>query len=199
MLQAAALQDPRLSGDLRRAALIVVGEFALDRQTIAAAREARLSPLLEALDAEDWPRTLELLKQVSEADAAKFRHTFWNDVAWRGLTEVPAGSPARDLNLLLRYAERAAEGSKRADGNSLDTLARAHWELGDKPKAIEVQREAVAAAEASLPTMKDEETSARAREALDEMKATLATYERDQPPAPPAAFAPGGDGPAATD
>jgi hypothetical protein len=190
-LQAAVLADPRITGILRRAALIVVGELAIDRQTrgagVADSHIARLNPLKQAFAAQDWPRTLELLREIPDADTSSLGTNFLNTVAWKGLTEVPAGSPLRDLNLLLQCAERAVELSNETDGAALDTLARAHWELGDKPKAIEVQREAVAAAEASLPTMKDEKIAAATRTLLDEMKATLAAYERDQPPAPPAA------------
>lgn len=168
----------------------MVGEIELGRKAkqaeMARARTARLEPLRKAYAAKDWPRTLDSLKSLSDADTAKFSTIFWNTVAWRGLTEVPTDSPSRDLGLLLRCAKRAVELSERKDGAVLDTLARAHWELGDKPKAIEVQREAVAAAEASLATMKDEKTAAATRTVLEEMKATLAKYERDQPPAPPA-------------
>jgi WD40 repeat protein/serine/threonine protein kinase len=190
-LQHAVLADPRFSGELRRAALIVVGEIELGRKAkqaeMARARTARLEPLRKAYAAKDWPRTLDSLKSLSDADTATFSTNFWNTVAWQGLTEVPTDSPSRDIGLLLLCAERAVELSERKDGAVLDTLARAHWELGDKPKAIEVQLEAVAATEASLSTMKDEETAAQRRKALDEMKSTLAAYERDQPPAPPAA------------
>ena len=64
------------------------------------------------------------------------------------------------------YAERAVTLSRRDQGyvltnmngtlselgNALDTLARAHWELGDKGKALEVQREAVTVSAAALET-----------------------------------------------
>jgi hypothetical protein len=181
--------------------MIVVGEVSQDREAKRAAerqraeqakaaqraaRQARLAPLQRAYGAKDWAAVLTLLPTVAPADLQGYGSEFWNAVAWRGLTELPADSPARDLRQLLAYAQRAVELSQRKDGAVLDTLARAHWELGDKPKAIEVQREAVAAAEASLATMKYEKTAAATRTVLEEMKATLAKYERDQPPAPPA-------------
>ena len=66
--------------------------------------------------------------------------------------------------------------SERADGASLDTLARAHWELGDKGKALEVQREAVTASATALETDSDEQ--AKARKAMHgEIEATLKLYE----------------------
>ena len=99
--------------------------------------------------------------------------TFWNAVAWTGLTELPAGAPGRDLNQLLMYAERAVKLSRRTDGASLDTLARAHWELGDKGKALEVQREAVTVSAAALETKPGAQTKAMHAE----IEATLKLYE----------------------
>jgi len=113
--------------------------------------------------------------------------SFWNQLAWRGLTELPADSPARDLKQLLAYAERAVALTERKDGSVLDTLARAHWEFGDKAKAIEVQREAIAALTAQIaaaPAGAPAEQAQQLKTMLTELQTTLAMYEREQPPAP---------------
>jgi hypothetical protein len=108
-------------------------------------------------------------------------------VAWSGLTELPADSPARDLRQLLGYAQRAVELSQRKNGYILDTLARAHWELGDKPSALAVQSEAIRALEAQRAAATDEADRAQFETSITELRATLARFERDQPPAPPKA------------
>lgn len=158
--------DPRLTGELRTAALIVVGEV---HASAEAARQARLKPLYDAFAAKNWGRALQLVAAVSAEDAASFNASAWNTLAWRGLTELPPDSPARDLKLLLLYAERAVKLSSRSDGASLDTLARAHWEFGDKAKAIDIQREAVQASSAALrlePSRENEELFASIVETL---------------------------------
>jgi tetratricopeptide (TPR) repeat protein len=58
----------------------------------------------------------------------------------------PAGGPedaARDIELALTAAERACELSSQRDAPLLDTLARAHWNLGHRDEAIELQKKAV--------------------------------------------------------
>ncbi len=178
-LQDSVLTDPRFTGDLRIPALIVVGEVDLARQT----ETYRLERECEVpYRQKDWPLVLQRLAKVvpiySRMDA-----TFWNDVAWAGLTKLPAGAPGRDLNQLLVYAERAVRLSRRdynygSDtlselGDALDTLARAHWELGDKGKTLEVQREAVTVSAAALKAYPDEQKKATHAE----FKATLKLYE----------------------
>jgi hypothetical protein len=160
--------DPRFTGDLRTASLIVIGELDLARQ----AEAERLRLEMEALTQRDWSL---YLRWLATAGPTPFGGdaTYWNEVAWAGLTELPAGAPGRDLNLLLKYAERAVKLSKRADGASLDTLARAHWDLGDKAKAIEVQSEAVTVSAAALETRPDEPRKA----IYAEIQAKLKLYE----------------------
>ena len=166
--------DPRLTGELRTAALIVVGEVHASYASAEAARQARLEPLYDAVAAENWARALQLVAAVSAEDAASVNASDWNALAWRGLTELPPDSPARDLKLLLQYAERAVKLSHRIDGASLDTLARAHWELGDKAKAIDIQREAVQAASEALgsaPSPEEKELHASIVETLKQYEA----------------------------
>jgi hypothetical protein len=199
--QDAVLADPRFTGDLRTAALIVVGEVSQDREAKRAverqqaeqseaaqraAQQARLAPLQRAYGAKDWAAVLTLLPTVAPEDLQGAGSDFWNEVAWRGLTELPADSPARDLRQLLGYSQRAVELSQRKDGTILDTLARAHWELGDKPSTLAVQAEAIRALEAQRAAAKDADR-AQFDTSIAELRETLARYERDQPPAPPKA------------
>jgi hypothetical protein len=171
-LQKSVLADPRFTGDLRRAALIVVGEVDLARQD----ETDRLVGEFEVAYAQKpkgWSLVLQRLAKFAPEEIGTRAPAFWNEVAWAGLTELPPDSPARDLKLLLQYAERAVKLSSRSDGNSLDTLARAHWELGDKAKAIEVQSEAVTVSAAALETRPDEPMKA----IYAEIQAKLKLYE----------------------
>ena len=197
--------DPSFSGDLRTAALIVVGEVDSARQEdrarkaaearrkraeLEAARRERLKPLEDALRRKDLASVLQLVAAANPDDLATMPASFWNVLAWRGLTELPADSPARDLKQLLAYAERAVALSERKDGTILDTLARAHWELGDKAKAIGVQREAIAALTAQIAAAAADtpaETIQQRQTMLAELQATLEKYEREEPSAPPVA------------
>jgi hypothetical protein len=68
------------------------------------------------------------------------------------------------------------DGTRSRLGYALRTLARTHWELGDKAKAIEVQREAVTVSAAAFETDSDEQ--AKARKAMHaDIEATLKLYE----------------------
>ena len=171
-LQESVLTDPRFTGDLRTAALVVIGEVDLARQyeTNRLVRECE-----EAYIQQNWSLVLQrLAKFPSEEIGSRFPPAFWNAVAWAGLTELPPDSPGRDLNLLLKYAERAAVSFwGRQDGDNLKTLARAHWELGDKVKAIEVQREAVTVSATTLERYPDN----RGKAMHADIEATLKLYE----------------------
>ena len=67
-----------------------------------------------------------------------------NEIAWYTLDD--ADVQVRDLDFALAAAEAAVAASPSEDSAILDTLARAQWEKGDRPKAIATQRRAVAAA-----------------------------------------------------
>jgi hypothetical protein len=183
-LQSAVLADPSLPGDLRRAALLVVGEVSLDRQTRRAERDRRTSQVQRALRDKKWPDAIVAAAQLEEGDFAELDAAVLNELAWEGLTAVPADSPTRDLRVLLRFAERAVDRSRRADGAILDTLARAHWELGDKPTALAVQAEAIKTLEAQVAVAVDAQLREALAKLLPELRDTLARYERDEPPAP---------------
>ncbi|MFM7832806.1 MAG: redoxin family protein, partial [Planctomycetaceae bacterium] len=70
-----------------------------------------------------------------------------NALAWMLAVEVTRGDV--DLQLALRAAERAVELDGGTNANSLDTLARVHFCLGNAAKAAEVQRRAISQADAS--------------------------------------------------
>jgi hypothetical protein len=190
-LQASVLADPRLSGELRRIALLVVGEVSLNRHQrvehrVTGAQRALERTLKHAWErrlVEDWRQAIAVGVQVSEEDLAEFDATMLNELAWEFLTADPADSPTRDLCALLRWAERAVDRSRRADGAILHTLARAHWEFGDKPKALAVQTEAIQTLEAQVAGAVDAQRREALAKLLPELRDTLARYERDEPPA----------------
>ncbi len=179
--------DPRFTGDLRIPALIVVGEVALERQ---GETDRLVGECKDAYDQKqkDWPLVLQRFAKFAPDETVWRKHPgFCNAVVWAGLTKLSPDSPARDLKLLLQYAEQAVKLSRREQGYvltnmdgilsrlgyALRTLARAHWELGDKAKAIEVQREAVTVSAAALETNPDE--PGKAIHAA--IEATLKLYE----------------------
>ena len=163
------IADPRFEGERRRPALIALGELEVRRWYRQMQVARRMQAIGEAYRAKDWARVLDLLHSMQEPDLPPIPARFWNELAWLGLTELPAESPSRRLEQLLRYAERAVELTERKDGANLDTLARAHWERGDKPTAVAVQREAIEATRAA-----GGDTS--------ELEQALARYEAGEPP-----------------
>jgi hypothetical protein len=199
--QDAVLADPRFTGDLRTAALIVVGEVSQDREAKRTAERQRVeqadeaqraaqtarNTLARAYKAKEWATVLNSISKLDKDYVDARPAAFWDRVCRSGLTELPADSPARDLRQLFGYAQRAVELSQRKNGYILDTLARAHWELGDKPSALAVQSEAIRALEAQRAAATDEADRAQFETSITELRATLARFERDQPPAPPKA------------
>jgi len=69
-----------------------------------------------------------------------------NDFAWLLATSDVA--EVRDGRTALTYAERAVTGTSRTNAMYLDTLAAAHAEAGEFAKAVSVQKEAIALAQA---------------------------------------------------
>lgn len=67
-----------------------------------------------------------------------------NEVAWDLVTEQELAR--RDPALALKCAEESVRLSGRKEAASLDTLARAWYDLGMLDKAIEIQKESLAAA-----------------------------------------------------
>jgi thiol-disulfide isomerase/thioredoxin len=89
-----------------------------------------------------------------------------NEVAWT-IVDPQQTWKTRDVKLARRAAEKAVELTANKDGAILDTLARVVFIEGDVKKAIELQKQAIAAATASG----DEETAAQLERALEEYQA----------------------------
>jgi thiol-disulfide isomerase/thioredoxin len=83
-----------------------------------------------------------------------------NAVAWKLVDEMPADK--RDLDLCLKLATAANNAADGKDPATLDTLARVHFDRGDKALAIDTQKKAVDIATGDLKT---------------ELTATLKRYE----------------------
>ena len=136
-LRTEALASPTLSGDARTATMIVLTGVEEEARNHIRSIVERVAV---ALKNKQFAEAITLASQLplEELD-------IWtlNDLAWFGLTELQPNDPARQLDTLLRFAERIVELTGREDVKYLNTLARAHWELGEKSKAIEVQREAL--------------------------------------------------------
>lgn len=64
-----------------------------------------------------------------------------NDLAWT-IVDDPSVTK-RDVDFAMGVAKQAVEASAWKSGAIIDTLARCHWEAGDKAKAIELQRKAI--------------------------------------------------------
>lgn len=88
-----------------------------------------------------------------------------NQIAWTVLDS--ADVQTRDFDFAMAFAVKANDAAGGKDGAILDTLARAHFEKGDKAKAAEVQKKAIELAEAQ---------GADAG-MIGEMKASLKRYE----------------------
>lgn len=67
-----------------------------------------------------------------------------NELAWWIVDpDGKLSDSARDLELALLAAERSCELGSERDAAVLDTLARAHWRLGHRDQALELQKKAV--------------------------------------------------------
>jgi len=173
-LQERLLSDERFRGPMMVPMLAAIGERSMQNEE---ARSTRVLRINGAIERGNWAQALSLVRLAPPEDLTQAPAQVWNQLAWFGLTGLPRTSPEFDLDRFLGYAERAAELSGRRDGMVLDTLARAHWELGDKPKAIAVQAEAIAAAE----------QQALSERILKSISEALERYRSERPPDPPAA------------
>jgi hypothetical protein len=104
------------------------------------------------------------LAEASKGDAAAL-----NEIAWFVLDDKSV--EVRDIPFALETAKAAVAATDSPDPAIMDTLARAYWESGDKPKAVEWQGKAVKAAG-------DE------REMAEELGATLKKYQSGDAPSP---------------
>ena len=82
--------------------------------------------------------------------AAELSESMWDDpmelngLAWSMATEVPG--EMQDLPMALKIAKRAVE-LEEGEANTIDTLARVHYEMGELQKAIDWQKKAVDASD----------------------------------------------------
>ena len=106
-----------------------------------------------------------------------------NSLAWNGSTALAAEDPRRDLDMLLACAMQAVRDTQRTNPSFMDTLARVHWERGERDQAVAVEREAIAALDAQ-PVPTDATRKAQHEKLRAEMAAALAQYS--QPASAPA-------------
>ncbi len=99
---------------------------------------------------------------------------FLNSFAW-DIVDPTSLIAARDLDLGLRAAQQAVTLTNQTAPTNLDTLARAHFLLGDRAKAAEIQRKSieVASKQHKMP-----------KETLDRMQRSLAEYEGENASSP---------------
>jgi len=130
-------------------------------EALASGNFSRLLSIVEQMDLGDTEtaslRVLALfqLQRAAEGNAAaaalleKLRDDAegLNSLAWMLAAEVTRGDV--DLQLALRAAERAVELDGGSNANTLDTLARVHFRMGNVVQATEVQRRAISQADAS--------------------------------------------------
>ena len=83
-----------------------------------------------------------------------------NALAWQGLTKLVKGNPARDLNLLLECAQAANARVDRRDPALLDTLAHVHAERGERDRAVQAWKDALALLDAQ-PAPKQAEAATK--------------------------------------
>jgi hypothetical protein len=141
--------DPRLSGN-RPNFLRVTGVSTPDASTV--------NGLLRQCLAEG--RVGAALGCAKAWGASSLDTTLLNALAWRGLTKLQEGDPARDLDLVLACAQLAAARTDRRDPFMLDTLAQVHLARSERDKAEQVWRDAQAILE-SEPVAKDPKEAAR--------------------------------------
>ena len=108
-----------------------------------------------------------------------------NEVAWQGLTKLPAGDASRDLGLLLECAREANARVGRQDPVLLDTLAHVHAARGETDRAQQAWKDALALIDAQ-PAPKDADAVARRSALRASMQAALerAAKPVDKPAAP---------------
>jgi thiol-disulfide isomerase/thioredoxin len=131
---------------------------ALDESLAADAGLMKWRMLL--LQKEDYPAAYSTANKLF-AGPLKNDAESLKEIAWTILDAE--GVANRDFDLALKIAERAVELENAGNGMTIEIVARAYWEKGDKPMAIEWQKKAVAKA-GSASIKRD-------------LEATLAKYE----------------------
>ena len=170
-LKTKVLADPGLTGDARVATMIALREKDLENQNRIKNQIALIHGAAETGNFTEAV-TLAASLPIEQLDA-----TTLYDLAWKITTEWESNDRVRDLRLALRMAQKCVELDLGKDAVSLDTLAYLHWELGDKAKAIEIQRKAV-----ELLDVKN----AFSPETVAEIRESLHKYETENAPTPAA-------------
>lgn len=101
----------------------------------------------------DAAKTGEVL--MAEAVAKKDPMTL-NEISWQLVDPEGQYAGKRNLDFAMRAAVKAVELSEEKNGPILDTLARCYWIKGDKVKAIELQKKAIAVLGKDEEDMKDQ-------------------------------------------
>jgi hypothetical protein len=83
-----------------------------------------------------------------------------NALAWQGLTKLAKDNSTRDLNLLLECAQAANARVDRRDPALLDTLAQVHAERGERDRAVQAWKDALALLDAQ-PAPKQAEAATK--------------------------------------
>lgn len=111
----------------------------------------------------EYDKAYDLARKTLDTDL-KDNPQVLNEIAW--LIVDPAGKvEKKDLDLAMTAANKANDLTKGKDAAILDTLARVHFEKGDKAKALELQKKAVELAPDQLKS---------------ELEASLKEYEKAQ-------------------
>ena len=177
-LKTKVLADPSLTGDARVATMIVLRETELAIEIKDLENQNRIKNQITLIKgAAETGNFTEAVTLAASLPIEQLDATTLYDLAWKITTEWESNDRVRDLRLALRMAQKCVELDLGKDAVSLDTLAYLHWELGDKAKAIEIQRKAV-----ELLDVKN----AFSPETVAEIRESLHKYETENAPTPAA-------------
>ena len=143
-LKTKVLADPGLTGDARVATMIALREPELAIEIKDLEIQNRIKNQIALIKgAAKTGNFTEAVTLAASLPIEQLDATTLNDLAWKITTEWESNDRVRDVRLALRMAQKCFELDLGKDAASLDTLAYLHWKLGDKAKAIEIQRKAV--------------------------------------------------------
>ena len=177
-LKTKVLADPSLTGDARVATMIVLRETELAIEIKDLENQNRIKNQITLIKgAAETGNFTEAVTLAASLPIEQLDAKTLHELVWKITTEWESDDRVRDLRLALRMAQKCAELDLGKDTASLDTLAYVHWELGDKAKAIEIQRKAV-----ELLDVKN----AFSPETVAEIRESLHKYETENAPTPAA-------------
>ncbi len=152
-------------------AKVVKGEYDIDKAVATSKADAKFfkeqqTVMAQAMEKADWKLLVEHTKKVldpSNPISKELRVQIANEVAWILLTDDKKDSQYYKDALL--FAQSANELTDGNDPTALDTYARALFETGDIPHAVEFQKKAVEHSDGPVK---------------EEMQKTLKKYETAQ-------------------